>query len=429
LIEASATRLAARLAARELTARAVVEAHLERIRERDPTIRAWTVIDADAALERARILDDGPIVGPLHGLPVGVKDVIDTARFVTEYGSPIYRGHRPPADADCVAAAERAGAIVLGKTATTEFATFQPTATRNPRNYAHTPGGSSSGSAAAVADFMVPLALGTQTFGSVIRPASYCGIVGYKPTFGTIPRTGVKTLAESLDTVGVFARTVHDAALFVGALTGSASLLSLPDIVEPPWIGICRTPNWDAVEEPARAALEAAARTLAGAGALISFVELPAPFVELDAANVQIYGYELARNLAWERHAHPAALSERLVADIDAGSRVGADRYESAQRLARACREAFPDAMHGCDVLLTPSTTGEAPRGLESTGSPIMNRLWTLLHVPTVNVPAGVGPNGLPLGLQVVGRSSDDARTLAVAAWIHARLDEARADR
>ena len=424
MIEASARDLAARLAAYELTVHAVIEAHLERIRERDPLIHAWTAVDAEAALERARALDGGPVVGPLHGLPIGVKDVVDTARFPTEYGSPIYRGHRPTADAECVAAAERAGAILLGKTATTEFATFQPTATVNPRNPAHTPGGSSSGSAAAVADCMVPLAFGTQTFGSVIRPASYCGIVGYKPTFGTLPRAGVKLLAESLDTVGVFARTVEDAAFFAGALARDESLLQLSDVVEPLRIGMCRTHDWDAVEPAARAAFDDAARALADAGASVSVVDLPAPFAELRAANVEIYGYELARNLAWERDTHPELLSERLREDIDAGRRIDQGRYRSAQRLARACRESFPAVLGECDVLITPSTTGEAPRGLDSTGSPIMNRLWTLLHVPAVTVPAGAGPNGLPLGLQVVGRRSDDARTLAAAAWIHTRLGE-----
>lgn len=424
MIESSATLLAARLASRELYAREVVEAHLERIREREPVIRAWTALDEHAALERARVLDDGPVVGPLHGLPIGVKDVIDTAGFPTEYGSPIYRGHRPKADAECVAAAERAGAIVLGKTVTTELATFQPACTANPRNPAHTPGGSSSGSAAAVADCMVPLAFGTQTFGSVIRPASYCGIVGYKPTFGAIPRTGVKVLAESLDTVGVFARTVGDAALLVGALTLDESLLRLRGVGSPPRIGICRTHDWDEVEAPGRAALEDAARTLAEGGASVADIDLPAPYADLRAANLDIYGYELARSLARERAAHADALSERLRSDIDAGRRVDTARYEDAQRLARACRDAFPDVLAACDVLLTPSTTGEAPRGLGSTGSPIMNRLWTLLHVPAVSVPAGIGPNGLPVGVQVVGRRGDDPRTLAAAAWIHARLGE-----
>lgn len=425
LTQASALSLAASLRARKQTAETIVEAHLARIRERDPAIRAWTAVDPAAAAARARALDGGPIEGLLHGLPIGVKDVIDTAELPTEYGSPIYRGHRPARDADCVVAALQAGAVVLGKTATTEFATFQPAATVNPRNMAHTPGGSSSGSAAAVADGMVPLALGTQTFGSVIRPASYCGIVGYKPTFGMIPRAGVKRLAESLDTIGVFARSVADAALLVGALAGHASLASVAEIDAPPQIGICRTHEWDAVDASARAVLDDAGRALAAAGATVSAVELPARFAELGAANVEIYGYELSRNLAWERRTHPDLLSARLKEDIDAGALVDRPRYERAQQLARDCREAFPSAIDGFDVLLTPSTTGEAPLGLDSTGSPVMNRLWTLLHVPAVSVPSGSGPNGLPIGLQVIGRRGDDRRTLSVAAWIHARLAQA----
>jgi amidase len=269
---------------------------------------------------------------------------------------------------------------------------------------------------------MLPLAIGTQTFGSVIRPASYCGIVGYKPTFGTLPRAGAKVLADSLDTIGVFARTVADAALFAGAVAGSRRLSSLPEVVAPVRIGVCRTHEWDAVEQPGRVVLDEAVRALAAAGAIVSEVELPPPFSELRAANVLIYQYELARNLASERETHPEAISARLKEDIDAGASIEPRRYESAQRHARACREAFPLAMLGCDVLLTPSTTGEAPRGLESTGSPIMNRLWTLLHVPAVSVPARDGPHGLPIGVQVIGRHCDDARTLAVAAWIHSRL-------
>jgi Asp-tRNA(Asn)/Glu-tRNA(Gln) amidotransferase A subunit family amidase len=423
LVSLSALELAARLRGRTLTATEVVEAHLGRLALREPIIHAWTVIDADRARERARALDRGPIAGPLHGLPVGVKDIIDTSGMPTEYGSPIYRDHRPQADADCVAAAEAAGAIVVGKTVTTEFATFKPAATVNPRNVAHTPGGSSSGSAAAVADRMVPLAFGTQTMGSVIRPAGYCGVVGYKPSFGTIERTGVKLIAPSLDTVGVFARTVPDAALFVGAISNRPELVDLPAAALPLRIGICRTFEWNEARTEVRTAIEAAADLLARAGAELSSVALPEHFVELRRANEAIYGYELAHSLSDERRTHPDRLSPRLRDEIDAGGRVDDDRYFGALTFVQECGTVLADLLQEIDVLLTPSATGEAPKGLESTGSPVMNRLWTLLGAPAINVPVATGPTGLPVGLQVVGRFGADAAALAAAGWIHARLE------
>ncbi|MFO7286277.1 MAG: amidase [Gammaproteobacteria bacterium] len=422
LFRMTATALAERLGRREISAFEVIASHLERIRDREPLIRAWAIIDADRALERARELDRGPIVGPLHGLPIAVKDVIDTADFPTERGSPIYRGRHPAADAACVDAARRAGAIVLGKSVTTELAAFKPAATVNPRNFAHTPGGSSSGSAAAVADEMVPLAFGTQTFGSVIRPASYCGVVGYKPSFGTIPTDGVLRLAESLDTVGVFARSVDDAALLAGVAAGRSDLVEIVPRTAPPRIGICRTYEWSAVDDAGRDALERAATELARSGARIRTVELPAPFADLGAACEDIYGFELSRNLADVRRMHAALLSDGFRGSIDAGTRVSHERYARAQRVASACRAAFAGVLAELDVLLTPSTTGEAPLGLDTTGSPIMNRNFTLLHAPAVNVPALSSPRGLPVGLQVVGGLGDDRRALSAAKWIHERL-------
>src|SRR5690606_29364967 len=340
LCRMSATALAARLRRREITASDVVAAHLERIREREPSIHAWTALDADRAIERARELDRGPIAGPLHGLPIAVKDVIDTAALATERGSPIYRGRRPSADAACVAAALSAGAVMLGKSVTTELAAFKPAETVNPRRFTHTPGGSSSGSAAAVADGMVPLAFGTQTFGSVIRPASYCGIVGYKPSFGTIPTDGVLRLAESLDTVGVFARSAEDAALLAGAAAGRPDLVDIRPLRAPPRIGICRTYEWPEVDDAGRAALERTADALSRAGAQIVRVELPEPFAGLRAACEHIYGYELSRNLAEERRAHAELLSDGLRESIDTGARVPPAQYARAQRRASGWRAA-----------------------------------------------------------------------------------------
>jgi Asp-tRNA(Asn)/Glu-tRNA(Gln) amidotransferase A subunit family amidase len=421
LVGASAVELAHRLRRRELGALELVDACLARIESREPEIHAWTALDPERARARARRLDAEPVRGALHGLPIGVKDIIATADFVTAYGSPLYAGHRPARDAACVAAAEAAGAIVLGKTVTTEFATFTPGPTVNPLDLEHSPGGSSSGSAAAVADAMIPLAFATQTAGSIIRPASYCGIVGYKPSFGVLSRAGVKLCAESLDTLGALARTVGDAALFVGALAGRGDLIARPAVAARPRIAICRTPDWRAVDAAVATTLERAEYALGLAGADVVTLTLPRAFAALGAAHECIYGYELVRNLAAER-AHPDALSGRLRQALEAGAAIDAPSYEHACALAAECRQAMPDVFERCDALLAPSATGEAPLGLASTGSPIMNRVWTLLRLPCVGVPAGRGPSGLPVGLQVVGRDGDDSRTLAVADWVHARL-------
>ena len=418
----SATELLVGLRSRALRARDVVEACLERIALREPEIHAWTIVDAESARRQARVLDAGPLRGPLHGLPIGVKDIFDTAGLPTEYGSPIYAGHRPGADAACVAAARAAGAIVLGKTATTEFACYSPAATVNPRNPAHTPGGSSSGSAAAVADGMVPVGLGTQTAGSIIRPASYCGVVGYKPTYGTIDRRGLKLVAGSLDTIGVLTRTVADAALLVGSVAGR------PDLAQPaahdgvPRIGVCRSHERSALQPEMAAALEAVAERLSAAGARVVPIELPDAFADLDDAHAAIQGFEAARNLGAELREHRSLLTPRLLEMLDAGARLPVETYETARQVADACRAALSSAMGECRVLIAASATGEAPAGLESTGSPVMNRTWTLLHAPCVNVPGLTGPSGLPVGVQIIGRVSDDATTLAAATWVEERL-------
>lgn len=417
------SELARGLRARELRAVDVVEACLERIAAREPAIHAWTSIDFDYARSQARSLDAGPIRGPLHGVPLGVKDVLDTADLPTEYGSAIYAGHRPHADAACVAAARAAGAIVLGKTATTEFACQSPAATVNPRDAARTPGGSSSGTAAGVADCMMPVGFGTQTAGSIIRPASYCGVVGYKPTFGTLARDGLKLVAESLDTIGVLTRSVADAALFVGAVAARSVLEDLPPLDGGLIIGFCRTHEWSEVDPAVGERLESVAERLAAAGARLAKVDLPREFAALGDAHAVIQAYEGARNLGAELGAHRAELSAPLLEMLEQGARATGERYRECLRLAAECRARLPAAMAGCHVLLTASATGEAPLGLASTGSPVMNRIWTLLHAPCVNVPATHGPSGLPVGVQIVGRAGDDATALAAAAWIERRLE------
>ena len=420
LNELSASAAARRLAAREITAEQMARACLARIEEREAAVGAWIYVDPDAVLAQARQLDAGPVRGPLHGLPVGVKDLIDTADMPTGYGSPIYAGHRPRSDAACVALARAAGALVLGKTVTTEFAWFHPGKTANPRNLSHTPGGSSSGSAAAVADCMVPLAFGTQTAGSVIRPASYCGIVGYKPTHGTLPRAGIKPLSDSLDTLGTLTRTVADAALLVAALSGRD--LAPRPLAQPPRIGLCRTPEWNAAQPETVTAMESSAAALERAGATLGEIILPQDYAGITQAQIDIMNYEICAALACERLQHHEALSDKLKQLLENAQRCDAARYDAAQALVASCRGRMEDVFADLDVLLAPSAPGEAPAGLAATGDPIFCRMWTVLQVPAINLPCAVGPHGLPVGVQVIGRRGDDARTLAVAEWMHQRI-------
>ncbi len=402
-----------------MNASETVEAALAAIEARDGTLHAWKAVDAEFARRQARALDAGPPRGPLHGIPVGVKDIFDTADLPTEYGSPIYEGHRPAADAACVAAAHAAGAVILGKTVTTEFATMVPAATVHPRTPTHTPGGSSSGSAAAVAAGMVRFAYGTQTVGSIIRPAAYCGVVGYKPSYGMLSRSGMKMGAETLDTAGVIARTVEDAALLAGASAMRGDLMERHPL-DNPRLGVCRSPNWHHMSSEGAAAFESTARRLVGKGAHLVDIELA--FDELDAAASTILVYEMARGLAHEVAHHRARISPMLLERIDSGATMPYKKYLQAMQYASNCRRKLVDQAGDVDAILTPSATGEAPLGLASTGNTAMNRLWTLLHGPCVTVPAGDGPGGLPLGVQLVGIPGSDARTLAVARWAELAL-------
>jgi Asp-tRNA(Asn)/Glu-tRNA(Gln) amidotransferase A subunit family amidase len=419
--EATAVELARRLEAGELTAERIVHACLERIAAREPTVRAWTHLDRDGALAAARRLDRAGRTGLLHGIPMGVKDIIDTVDMPTGYGSPIYARHQPGADAATVALARAAGGVILGKTVTTEFANRHAGPTTNPHNPAFSPGGSSSGSAAAVADAMVPLATGTQTGGSVIRPASYCGVYALKPSFGLFGTFGVKPNTELLDTVGVMARSVADLALAYAALVG-IPFAGAPTGDIAPRIGVCRTPYWDKAQPETRAALEEAARRLSGAGAKLTDVALPAEYARLQDSQTAISGFEAPRNHADELRRNRAQLSGELLEKIDEGRLVSLESFQAARRHAERCSAGFSAAMAGCDVLLTPSAPGEAPRGLASTGDPIFNALWTLLYVPCLTLPAFAGPNGLPVGIQLIARRFQDRTLLEAGAWIDRRL-------
>ncbi len=418
----SAVEAARQIAAEKITSEALMRDCLERIAAREGEVQAWEYLDREAALKQARAADAGSSRGLLHGLPIGVKDLIDTVDMPTAYGSPIYSGHRPPWDAPCVALMRAAGGIVLGKTVTTEFAVMHPGKTRNPHNPKHTPGGSSSGSAAAVADYMVPLAFGSQTAGSIIRPSAFCGVVGYKPSFGLINRVGVKALSDTLDTIGAIARTVPDAALFAAAITGRDDLLVKKPLSAKPRVGICRTYEWKHAQPETIAALEAAAQKLGAAGVTVREVSLPPTYASLVQAQTDIMLLEQAQSLAYERLTHWTQISERLRGILEAGLKVSLERYDAAQTLARNCRRTLTEVFADCDVLLAPSAPGAAPEGLGMTGDPIFNRMWTLLRTPCVNIPAATAANGLPVGLQVVGAFGSDAQTLAAAHWLHQAL-------
>lgn len=417
----SATDAARKLAAREISAEALLNDCLDRIAQREPDVRAWTHLDANAARERARVLDRGAVVGPLHGLPIGVKDLFDTVDMPTTYGSPIYAGHRTASDAAAVALARAAGAIVVGKTVTTEFATFHPGPTRNPHNLAHTPGGSSSGSAAAIADFMVPLAFGSQTAGSIVRPAAFCGVVGYKPTYGTVNRVGARMISDTLDTVGALARTVPDVALFIGVLGGRPELLIEDAAASAPRVGICRTYQWDQAQPESRTAFEHASRTFERTGATLRDVVLPKSFAALADAQIAIMTHEVAGCLSYERINHRNKLSADMIRMIDAGLRVSKQQYDAALALAHACRHELDDVFRDVDVLVAPSAHGEAPDGM-ATGDPLFQRTWTLLRTPCVHLPSGRGPRGLPLGITVVGAIGGDRGLLRSAHWLHRQL-------
>jgi amidase len=414
----TATEIVRAVAAGETTCEAIVRDCLARIDAREGDIHAWASIDPELALRQARELDRAKVRGPLHGVPIGIKDIIDTADQPTEMGSPIYRGHRPMTDAACVGLTRAAGAVMLGKTVTCEFAGMTPGITTNPHNVAHTPGGSSSGSGAAVADHMVPVAFGTQTGGSVLRPAAYCGVFGFKPTFGAFNRRGVYPAAESLDTIGLIARSLEDLEL-LSAVLELRKLSASVSLDRAPRVGLCRTPLWDKAQPETVAAIEDAAARLGQAGAQVREIELPDEFTDLrNAARETINNYERAAAMAHEWNSHRDQISERLRKRIEIGRAMPRSEYLAALWLGEDCRAQLSQVFEGIDVLLTPSANGEAPRGLGETGDPGFQAIWTILHAPALTLPTHRGPNGLPVGIQLVGPRQDDRRLFACARWV-----------
>ncbi|MEK9950586.1 MAG: amidase [Curvibacter sp.] len=421
LHELGAAQAVALLQRRELKAEDLVRACLERVAARNDDIHAFTQVDAVSALAQARALDAGPVRGLLHGLPLGVKDLFDTTDLPTAYGSAVYAHHRPAADAASVTLCREAGAVVLGKTVTTEFAYFTPGPTVNPHNALHTPGGSSSGSAAAVADHMVPLALGTQTAGSIIRPAAYCGVVGYKPSLGRVVHAGVKSLSPTLDVIGGFGRSVEDAALLGAVLTGDLRLLDTP-MHGTLRIGLFPSPSWPEADADTQKTWTQATQALARNSDHCQDLALAQDFGELIQLQKDVMSYEMARSLSFERLRHREALSPALQALLDTGMAISGAQHAAHLQRTADWRLRIDALFERHDVLLTPSTTGAAPEGLAATGDPLFCRSWSLLGLPAVHLPLLRNAKGLPVGLQLVGRMSEDHKLLAAARHIHDKL-------
>ena len=421
LTRLTASEAAALIRSGEITSEALTRACLERIARRDATVHAFAHLDADFSIAQARQADRQEPRSPLHGVPFAIKDVIDTADFPTEYGTPVHTGRRPAADAPCVRRMREAGAVPLGKVVTTEYAMFTPNATRHPRDPRFTPGGSSSGTGAAVADGMAPIAFGNQTAGSLIRPAAFCGVYGLKPTHGLTDGAGILPLQPYFDTLGYMARGIEDLQHFFGIVSGRP-LVERWSATRRPRIGLCRTWQWPHADASSRAALLGAAERFARAGADIEEFALPAHYRDLVAIHRRVLYHGIARSLAADFAAHADLMSAGLRAVIEEGRACTPAEYERAFATAEACRGEVNEELGAVDALLCPSAPGEAPAG-EGTGDPIFQVTWTLLGVPCLNLPVATGPVGLPLGVQLVGSRSDDARLLALGKHLMAQSE------
>jgi Asp-tRNA(Asn)/Glu-tRNA(Gln) amidotransferase A subunit family amidase len=418
----TATQAAALIRDRKLSTEELARSCLARIDSRDPAVRAWLHIDRDLVIRNARELDKLAPVNvapktPLHGLPWGVKDIIDTRDMPTTHNSPIYPDVSTNRDAACIAVIRASGGVILGKTDTVEFASGGRKAlSRNPYNGAHTPGGSSSGSGAAVGDFHVPFAFGTQTGGSHIRPAAFNGIYGIKPTWGIVSREGVRMSSMTLDTVGWYARCVDDLVMVAESFRLPKLSKPIPTGPKGLRVGLCRSPAWHAVEPAGEASLMLAAKRLQDAGAIVEEYELPAPFKDLHEAHADIVQTEGGWSFLPEYLTSYAILAPDLRGKVENVRGVTPEKLLASYALADSCRPVF-DRLFGSslDVILTPSAPGEAPEGLHTTGNAIFQSMWTLLHVPCVAIPVGRGPRNLPVGIQIVGPRMSDMQLLDVA--------------
>ncbi len=430
-----AVQLLHMIESREVTCEMVTHSFVDAVEQREGEVHAFAWFEAGRALNIARTFDSGARSGPLMGLPVAVKDVIDTAGIATERGSPIYAGRVPNADAACIALMHEAGGYGFGKTVTAELANFTPGPTRNPSGLEHTPGGSSSGSAAAVAAHMAPLALGTQTAGSIIRPAAFCGVVGLVPTRGLVPRAGVLPLSDTLDVVGCFANSVKDVALIAAAVASRADWRAVSLETDRGWvspvIAWTDTPWADRLSPAMIEALKAVVRVCADGGAAVNEIRWPGKFTALGDAQRTVQVFETSRALSGEYDYQRAKLSPLLAALIEEGQAIKANEYQSALTTGRDCAAAIDELFGAADVMVAPSAPGEAPQGLGSTGDPQFNRAWQLLGGPQINVPVPRAlrrsRSDLPLGVQIIGRPNDDVRALQAAHWIEQQLKRASA--
>ena len=413
----SASQAIKALSKREIKAADLLLSCLDRIGQRESHVKAWTSLGKENALSRAKELDKGAFKGILHGLPIGVKDLYDTYDLPTSYGSPIYANHYPVTDAVSIALMRQAGGIVLGKTVTTELASFKSGPTTNPHNARHTPGGSSSGSAAAVADFMVPLATGSQTAGSMIRPASYCGVVGFKPSLGKVSIAGVKSLSISLDTLGCFGRTVEDVGLGVAAMSGDHRLAKIEALHNKPRIAICKTSNWSLAHKETATAM-AVARHAAEHIAKSTVVDLGLPKSCDDITQVQtrIMLSEMSRSFLFERTHFPKKLSLILSKQLADGAAISYEQYAKDLLFTASAKSSINALFNDeVDLLIAPSAIGEAPDLKEGTGDPVFCREWTLLGLPCININVASGPNGLPVGVQLIAGPGKDHFLLSAA--------------
>lgn len=436
LNELTATQAASGLAAGDFSAEQLMRDCLGRVTEREGDVRAWAYIDPDHALQQARAADthraNGGDLGPLHGLPVGIKDIIDTADMPTENGSPIYQGRQPSLDATCVAALRAAGAIIMGKTVTTELANINPSKTRNPHDLEYSPGGSSAGSGAGVADFHMPLALGTQTGGSVIRPASFNGVYGLKPTLGLIPRGGVLLQSHTLDTLGVYGRTLEDLALITDSLSihdprdpqshaGSRANLRAAYRTKPaapPRFAFLKTPAWEQADSGAQEAITDVAKRL---GESCQEADLPAPFDRVIELHAAIFAGENAHYYGGHLDERPELLSEKLRTRLQANKDTPARDYVEALTKRETIHGDFETLLERYDAVLCLPAAGPAPHGFETTGSAIFNGLWTYLGVPCISLPR-LTVDGMPLGVQVVGKRGEEGKLLRTARWLDSFL-------
>lgn len=422
LNELTATEIVAAIRSGSTTCEAVTRACLERIAERESEVQAWQYVNPDQAIAEARKRDLSGGRGPLFGVPFNAKDIIDTSDMPTEYGSPIYAGYRPRADAACVALSRKAGGVLLGKAVTVEFANRHPSRTRNPLDLTRTPGGSSSGSAASVADYMVPLSIGTQGTSSTVKPASFCGVFGYRPTYGELRCAGVKEGAGSFDTLGLFARSIDDIALHRDVLL-DCEPVPVPQNVPAPRVAFCRTHFWTLLEPSAQMLLEDGADRIRKKGAKVADLQLPKEIEEAAEARGLVAGYEFARNYTWEIENHWEKLSDTLRnGRIKDGLSCSYERYVESRNMIERCRAQMMQLLEDYDVVLTAGAAGEAPVGLHTTGSSKLALIWTTMHLPAISVPVFKGPGGMPFGALLVGKRSGDRELFASARWIYRML-------